>query len=338
MLKKYRYWLYLLLAMFIGLVFTMDFTLIRTVLNLDDVSDRVTVVEGNTVTNEKAIVSLTEASHKARAVLKTLQDQSVLVDTSFGKQRGCGSGVIVTRQVGEVRKTFVWTAGHVAKSLRDSEGTFRNATIRQEWRADGQFRCKSDVQAKVIAYSDPLYGEDLALLEVLQDNFSPLSVSATFVLSDYIPPVGTELIHVGSTLGIYNSLSRGLVAQTDRDLLKNGKTFDQTSCVAYPGCSGGGAYLASDGRCIGLVVLSAGPGLNFVVPARRMLAWAKTMRVEWAMNPSVPLPVHWNMREATPLTDGSELGETKAALDALLKTINDAIQRALEKASPRPKS
>ncbi len=263
-------------------------------------------------------------SVQADGLLQRLQDQSVRVDISCGPMHGSGSGVIVTRQVGEVRRTFIWTAGHVAQVLRNKDGTFRNATIHQEWRGNGAFKCESAVEAKVISYSDPELGEDLALLEVLQDNFSPLSVSATFMLNDDIPSVGTELIHVGSTLGIYNSVSLGIVSQTDRDLLKTGKVFDQTTCMGYPGSSGGGVYLASDGRCIGLLVRGVGPGLNFVTPARRMLVWSKKMRVEWAMDPSIAVPTHWNMREPTPLTDGTEM-KADTQIEALIKAIKAAL-------------
>ena len=57
-----------------------------------------------------------------------LQDATVRVDCGGG----CGTGVLVTRQVGLVKKTFVWTAGHVVQLLLNMDGTFRNAVIYQE--------------------------------------------------------------------------------------------------------------------------------------------------------------------------------------------------------------
>ena len=59
-----------------------------------------------------------------------LQAASVRVDV----EGGCGSGVLVTRQVGDVTRTYVWTAGHVAEVLRNPDGTFREAVIYQEIR------------------------------------------------------------------------------------------------------------------------------------------------------------------------------------------------------------
>jgi S1-C subfamily serine protease len=230
---------------------------------------------------------------------QALQTVSVRVDVGGGH----GSGVLVTRQIGDVTRTYVWTAGHVAEVLRKEDGTFREATIYQEVRENGRFKAKVETLAKVISYSDPENGDDLALLEIEKDNFAPLSVSATFDLTDNILPIGTRLVHVGSTLGLYNSVSLGIVSQTDRDLLKIGKMFDQTSVAAYPGSSGGGVY-TTDEKCIGLLVRGAGAGLNFVVPTRRMLPWAKRMQVEWAMNPAVKVPTHVTRIE-TPLDDGT---------------------------------
>ncbi len=269
---------------------------------LASVNRRINVDEGEIIRLHRDIAKRLNSDENVLAKLITavpyqrLQDLSVRVDIGHG----CGTGVLVTRQVGDVRRTFVWTAGHVVQGLMRDDGTFRNPSVCQEWREKGKFKCSTRIEAKVIAYSDPDLGDDLALLEVLQDNFAPADVSAIFCTS--VLPVGTPLVHVGCTLGLYDSTSQGIVSQTDRDLL--GKRFDQTSCMGYPGSSGGGVYL-HDGRCMGLLTRGCGAGLNFVVPARRILAWAKKMHIEWAVNPAVPVPTHWNMREPCDLTDGT---------------------------------
>ncbi len=276
------------------------------------ISDRLDSVNRRINVDENVLMHLLTAIPYQR-----LQDLTVRVDIGHG----CGTGVLVTRQVGDVRRTFVWTAGHVVKSLRREDGTFSNPSIYQEWRKNGEFKCSTHIEAKVIAYSDPDAGDDLALLEVLQDNFAPADVSATFCTCTL--PIGTPLVHVGCTLGLYDSTSLGIVSQTDRDLLGTGKRFDQTSCMGYPGSSGGGVYLR-DGRCMGLLVRGCGAGLNFVVPARRMVEWAKKMHVEWALNPAVPVPMHWNMREPCQLTDGTDsaiTGPCSLVVEALRKII-----------------
>jgi S1-C subfamily serine protease len=213
-----------------------------------------------------------------------LQANSVRVDLGGG----CGTGVLVTRKVSNVTRTYVWTAGHCAAVLRQPDGSFRNATVYQERRKDGVLIDTVKTEAKVIAYSEANFDEDLALLEILKDNFP--ADGAKFLLDETPVVVGTKLVHVGCTLGLYNSVSQGVMSQTDRDILQTGKVFDQTSCMGFPGSSGGGVYL-EDGRCIGLLVRGAAPGLNFIVPMRRILPWAKKMGVEWAVDPSVPVPL-----------------------------------------------
>ncbi len=228
-------------------------------------------------------------------VYDKLQATTCLVDVG----KGLGTGVLVTRQVGEVTRTYIWTAGHVVQHLMQPDGTFKNPTIKQEFRDGGRAIGKSDIEAKVIAYSDPDDGEDLALLEVLQDNFRPTTVGAKFDLTGSIQQIGTKLIHVGCTLGTYDSVSLGIISQTDRDLLKTGKMFEQTTVMGYPGSSGGGVYL-EDGKYIGMLTQGAGPGLNFIIPMRRIIPWAKKMGILWALNPETPVA-------AVPkLTDGTE--------------------------------
>ncbi len=212
---------------------------------------------------------------------------------------GSGSGVLFNREVEGEWKTFVWTAGHVVSRLRKVDETFKNATVKYERRVNGELVGVGNAEAKVIAYSCPHTGEDLALLEVIKTTFFPNPANLNYAdtsfffssadfADDEIKEVGTEIIHVGSAAGFYNSVSLGVVSQTDREY--RGKKYDQTSTMAYPGSSGGGVY-TTDGKCIGLVTLGVGPGLNFYVPVRRMRAWAKKEGIEWAMDQSVPVPL-----------------------------------------------
>ncbi len=218
---------------------------------------------------------------------------------------GTGTGVLVTRQVGHATRTWVWTAAHVVQDLRQPDGTFRNATVSQEYRDGGRQIGGCKIEAKVVAYSDPDTGEDLALLEVLQDDWRPTSVSAKFDLTASIQPVGTKLVHVGCGLG-FESLSLGIVSQTDVQPPQTGKRFDQTTLPAYPGCSGGGVYL-EDGRYVGMLTLGAGPGLNFIIPMRRIVPWAKKMGIAWALDPALPVSPIVD-RESSVTRESSEAG------------------------------
>lgn len=227
-----------------------------------------------------------------------LQEVSVTVKSGSGQ----GSGVLFSRD----GHTFVWTAGHVVDNLRKTRqvtinGTsktvveFDDAAIVQEFKEGGRRIGETKMDAKVLRYSDADYGEDLALLLIRKSNFTKASV--TFYLDDNIPEIGTELYHVGSLLGQFgaNSLTTGVIAQTGRVLdLGKGTVFDQTTATAFPGSSGGGVFLKKDGRYVGMLVRGAGEGFNFIVPVRRLRAWAKEAKVEWAVDPKVVLPADFD--------------------------------------------
>lgn len=248
-------------------------------------------------------------------ILADLQAVSVLIKV----EGGSGSGTLVTRQVGEVTRTYVWTAGHVVREMMKGNKTFKHPRVYQEYRYKGKLIGTSTVEAQVIAYSDPEDGEDLALLEILQDNFRPLAVSAKFDLTAELREIGTPLIHVGCTQGLYNSVSHGCISQTDVDLIKNGKLFDQTSTMAYPGSSGGGMYL-EDGTYTGMLTRGGGAGLNFIVPVRRIIPWAKSMGVEWAVDPSI------KVTQPVSLTDGTEKWPQTASIMPAIRACINAVR------------
>lgn len=238
-------------------------------------------------------------------VPKYLQEISVTVDSGSGT----GSGVIFTRKDanGQV-VNLVWTAGHVIDSLRTTREVvtpdgakrtiveFQDAKIVKQLIEDGRIVGRLEIDAEVIRYSNADDGEDLALLKVRKKNFVESSVTARFLLTNTPPDVGTELLHVGSLRGQFgaNSLTSGIYSQHGRLL---GKTvFDQTTCAAFPGSSGGGVFLR-DGQYVGMLVRGAGETFNLIVPVRRMIIWAKRAKVEWAMDQSVPMPNEEEMKK-----------------------------------------
>jgi S1-C subfamily serine protease len=225
-----------------------------------------------------------------------------------------GSGTLVTRKIGENTVTFVWTAAHVVENLRTTrtivtpQGTqrilieYRDPEIVQERQQDGRRVGEVKYDCRVIKVSDADYGEDLAVLMVRCKDVYPLSACAKFHKDlNYIPPIGVELSHCGSLLGQFgaNSYTTGVLSQTGRTLAGKGatvKVFDQVTAVAFPGSSGGGMFLKEDGAYIGMLTqgVQKMQGFNFIVPMRRIHTWAKDAKIEWAINPSTPMPT---MRE-----------------------------------------
>ena len=228
--------------------------------------------------NETCAQGQALATLAARGVVDYGQLQSISVKVKV--PGGSGSGVLFSRD----GCTFCWTAGHVVDTLRNEDGSWAPATIVREVRVDGLYQESVEIEAKVIAYSEADECQDIAILELV----TPLSDSTIFA-KDQVYPTGTSVVHVGSMRGLYNSVTLGIISQTDRDILENGIMFDQTCAISHPGSSGGGVYLL-DGQCIGLLVRGGNPGLGFIVPVRRMWAWAHKYNMEWALDPSVPMP------------------------------------------------
>jgi hypothetical protein len=240
------------------------------------------------------------------SVPKQLQKISVTVKSGHAQ----GSGTLVTRKIGDETVTFVWTAGHVVDNLRtirkvinDKGGSkilveFKDPEIVAERYQSGRRVGQQTLDCKVIKYSDVNYGEDLAVLMIRLRGAYPLGTSAKFHPdANYIPPIGADLSHCGSLLGQFgaNSYTTGVLSQTGRLLQESGANkpvFDQVTAIAFPGSSGGGVYLKEDGVYIGMLTQGVKDlqGFNFIVPVRRIHSWAKASDIEWALDPSVPMP------------------------------------------------
>ena len=245
----------------------------------------------------------TGASKSYEETLKVanyLQDISVTIRSEGRYSKSEGSGVLITRKIGDEVVTFVWTCGHVVDNLRSirtviEDGTpvklveFDDVRIIKELVESGRRVGEINMDATVVKYSDADDGEDLALLMVRAKDYG--KASARFQLNGKanIVPIGTELFHVGSLLGQMgsNSMTSGIISQVGRI---HGKVeFDQTTVTAFPGSSGGGVYL-KDGTYVGMIVRGAGEGFNLMVPIRRMVRWAEKHDIMWALDPTIKAP------------------------------------------------
>lgn len=239
-----------------------------------------------------------------------LQNVSVTIRAEGEYSAGEGSGVIFTRKDSKGNQVnFVWTAGHVIDNLRKTRKTVVNGTpktivefkdpmVVKEIRQNGRTVGRLQMDAEVIKYSNADDGHDLALLRVRKFNF--VTDTVTFYLDKKIPTLGTDLLHVGSLLGQMgaNSMTDGIYSQHGR-LIKslNKHVFDQTTCTAFPGSSGGGVYLKNDARYIGMLVRGAGEGFNLIVPVRRMVEYCDKHKIMWALDPSVDMPTEEELKK-----------------------------------------
>ena len=249
------------------------------------------------------IVTSSFAAEKKLSTADHLQNVSVTIRSEGQFSNGEGSGVIFSRKDKDGNLVnLVWTAAHVIDNLRSTRevlvgGTkktiveFKDPMVVKEIRQNGRTVGRLQMDAEVLKYSDADDGHDLALLKVRKFNF--VTDTVTFYLDKEIPKLGTDLLHVGSLLGQMgaNSMTDGIYSQHGR-LIKslNKFVFDQTTCTAFPGSSGGGVYLKSDARYVGMLVRGAGEGFNLIVPVRRLQDYCEKHKIMWALDPKVAMP------------------------------------------------
>tara|TARA_Y100000310_G_scaffold339145_1_gene430915 strand:+ start:664 stop:1614 length:951 start_codon:yes stop_codon:yes gene_type:complete len=243
------------------------------------------------------------AGEKKQTTAEHLQNVSVTIRSEGAFSAGEGSGVIFSRKDSKGNLVnFVWTAGHVVDNLRSERKVlvrgmpkvlveFKDPVVVKEIRQDGRTVGRLQMDAEVLKYSDASNGHDLALLRIRKFNF--VTDSVTFHLDKKIPTLGTDLLHVGSLLGQQgaNSMTDGIYSQHGRILKRiNKRIFDQTTCTAFPGSSGGGVYLKSNAKYVGMLVRGAGEGFNLIVPIRRMREYCEKHKIMWALDANVPIP------------------------------------------------
>lgn len=272
-----------------------------------------------------------QASSNEKPIADHLQDVSVTIRSESDFSKGEGSGVIFSRKDADGNLVnFVWTAAHVIDNLRSTRNAviegksktlveFKDPIVVKEIREGGRTVGRLEMDAEVLKYSDADDGHDLALLRVRKLNFVTDSVS--FYLEGKIPQLGTDLLHVGSLLGQMgsNSMTDGIYSQHGR-LIKslNKFVFDQTTCTAFPGSSGGGVYLKGDAKYVGMLVRGAGEGFNLIVPVRRMKDYCEKHKIMWALDPKVKMPPYEELKKmpiehATTKGHSADSEETKAA-------------------------
>tara|TARA_B100000676_G_C18084135_1_gene853636 strand:- start:3899 stop:4837 length:939 start_codon:yes stop_codon:yes gene_type:complete len=250
------------------------------------------------------------SAEKKTSTADHLQNVSVTIRSEGQFSNGEGSGVIFTRKDKDGNLVnLVWTAAHVIDNLRSTREVlvngskktiveFKDPMVVKEIRQNGRTVGRLQMDAEVLKYSDADDGHDLALLRVRKLNF--VTDTVTFYLDKKIPELGTDLLHVGSLLGQMgaNSMTDGIYSQHGR-LIKslNKYVFDQTTVTAFPGSSGGGVYLKSDARYIGMLVRGAGEGFNLIVPVRRMQDYCEKHKIMWALDKNVAMPTEDDLKK-----------------------------------------
>jgi len=257
-----------------------------------------------------SFVAFAAEKPKKPTTAEHLQNVSVTIRSEGSYSNGEGSGVVFTRKDAKGNLVnFVWTAAHVVDNLRKERKAlvggvsktiveFKDPIVVKEIRQEGRTVGRLQMDAEVLKYSDSKDGHDLALLRIRKFNFVKDTVS--FYLEEKIPPLGADLLHVGSLLGQQgaNSMTDGIYSQHGRILKEiNKRIFDQTTCTAFPGSSGGGVYRKEDARYVGMLVRGAGEGFNLIVPVRRMVEYCEKHKIMWALDAKMPMPTEDELKK-----------------------------------------
>lgn len=184
-----------------------------------------------------------------------------------------GTGVFVTRKIGEDTVAFVWTAAHI---FQKENGEFLPIQVATKEIQRGRVVSETRYAAVLVRYDTTV---DLALL--MLDARNVIDVSAVF--DTRIPQVGAIVYHCGNPHGFDDTVTRGVISHTGRDGMY------QMDSAAHPGSSGGGVFSVR-GRVLGIVLQQTSPVLNFFRPSREIAKWANDVGISWAVNDLAPVP------------------------------------------------
>ncbi len=226
--------------------------------------------------------------------VESLRESCVLIKSA----NSIGSGVLFVNQ----GRVFAWTNHHVIQSAVHTlvEIDLATNTVIDKTVFDDVQVCCPSLDTEGVKTSFHVYfgkiirtspEEDLALI-LLYDK--PFCNGVTF--ADEASKVKDAVGHFGSFGGAENDnfYFQGIISGLskmkdglDPDNLAAGRmTYDVVDITFYKGCSGGGVFNLASNECVGLMCMACNEHFNCaaIIPAKRILAFAKKHNCEWAVN------------------------------------------------------
>ena len=188
------------------------------------------------------------------------------------------SGTLFTREVGKTKKTFVLTCGHGITTFNDIhvyKKTFKDGILEKSY----EYKCK------------PIYHSSKNDLAVYMLNYSiNLEIE---VLDKNLVQVGNKVLNVGA-FGSYQAsdcVTSGMVCRTDMRLHAfPGRSFDVSNCDITGGFSGGGVFLSSDGKFIGMTVMMLENRGMMYKPIREIKKHLSEQKMTWIIDKKLKAP------------------------------------------------
>jgi V8-like Glu-specific endopeptidase len=218
---------------------------------------------------------------------------------------------------------FVLTAGHVVDDLvkkidnnpHDGKPDYKPnepfaVKVSRYLYKNEEVYGKIENYGKIIKYSPATQsGYDLAVIYIPEPIIPFKSAVAVKSTKDY--KVGDAVVHYGNMIGnvLHSSITKGHVNFKNR-LLDN-RYYDQVSCTAFPGSSGGGIFLEKDLSYIGMIVIGirGADNINFAVPIRTIHEWFEKNDLKFILDPSLDcgdIKEVINPKRITPVDEASQ--------------------------------
>lgn len=180
-----------------------------------------------------------------KELAKRIGEAVIMVSTPSG----LGSGFIIHPE------GYAITNAHVIQGEKKLK-----ATVFEQRERDFRRLVIEDVE--ILAVNNHL---DLALIKLRHPDAKPFLTVPVQGVEEL--EVGQDVFAIGAPLGLERTLSRGVIATTQRNL--QGLTFIQTTAEINPGNSGGPLFNLK-GEVIGVTNMKIpfGEGLGFAIPAR----------------------------------------------------------------------
>lgn len=214
---------------------------------------------------------------------------------------GHGSGVLFVHD----ENVYVLTAAHVVEDRRpmlrpwlyipDEEAsatkrTYGQRTIFIQRHRQDETTFKEHMYiAKVVVVDGPTDAAVLQIMHARPEHFPSLDGGAVFDLrNNKSLRRGMKTIHVGNFMDNIEAVTEGVIANPQQPMadgvppLPDFRVLLTTNMVA-PGSSGGGVYLESNGKLIGIVVrTSLRPGEAYSIPIYEIDQWLNSISEEMA--------------------------------------------------------
>jgi hypothetical protein len=211
----------------------------------------------------------------------------IRVPTKPTTDYGFGTGWIFHGKNGH---TFVWTVGHVLMGARGTPpNDWGEVRVCDKEIVDGmESGVDHSIKAKVLrlSYCEDETLEDLALLTIQDRYYKESSVISD---EDKYPKLGSNLLLAGCTGGGTRGMfiSSGVLGR--RGVKLGSFQFDHTTTPGVPGCSGG-PITDKDGNVVGSIMGGRTECHGYYIPIHRIRAWAKKMKVEYAVDATIDVP------------------------------------------------